>query len=73
MTSGGTRTAPPDRKTRPHPDARTMLAEMLDPASFRTWDTAPVDVPATDDYARTLDKARVRSGVDEAVLTGEGT
>ncbi len=73
MTSGDTEIAPADSRPRPHPDARTMFAEMLDPGSFRTWDVTPVDVTANDDYARTLDKARARSGTDEAVLTGEGT
>ena len=73
MTSGDTATAPVDPTACPHPDARTMLADMLDPGSFRSWDIPPVHVAADAEYAGALAKARERSGTDEAVLTGEGT
>jgi acetyl-CoA carboxylase beta subunit/acetyl-CoA carboxylase alpha subunit len=72
MTSGKTETVPADGTARPHADARTMLADVLDSGSFTSWDTRPVDVPADADYTSVLQKARERSGVDEAVLTGEG-
>ncbi|MEZ0356743.1 carboxyl transferase domain-containing protein [Mycobacterium sp. SA01] len=45
----------------------------LDPGSFRSWDSAPLDVGADDAYAAELEQARTKSGFDEAVLTGEGT
>ncbi|AKK29292.1 carboxyl transferase domain-containing protein [Mycobacterium sp. EPa45] len=45
----------------------------LDPGSFRSWDTAPLDVGADDAYAHELEQAREKTGFDEAVLTGEGT
>ncbi|WP_431238842.1 carboxyl transferase domain-containing protein [Mycolicibacterium aichiense] len=45
----------------------------LDPGSFRSWDSAPLDVGADDAYAGELERARAKTGFDEAVLTGEGT
>ncbi|PND55824.1 acetyl-CoA carboxyl transferase [Mycobacterium sp. ENV421] len=45
----------------------------LDPGSFRSWDSAPLDVGADDAYAAELEQARTKSGFDEAVLTGQGT
>lgn len=68
MTMGGTATRASTR-----PDARTLLAEILDPGSFRSWDAEPVAIATDTAYARELAAARRRAGVDEAVLTGEGT
>jgi len=45
----------------------------LDPGSFRSWDHAPLLVDADEAYARELAQARAATGLDEAVLTGEGT
>jgi acetyl-CoA carboxylase carboxyl transferase subunit beta len=45
----------------------------LDAGSFRSWDSAPLDVGADDAYTRELEQARAKTGFDEAVLTGEGT
>ncbi|QEN15963.1 carboxyl transferase domain-containing protein [Mycolicibacterium sp. ELW1] len=45
----------------------------LDPGSFRSWDSAPLDVGADAAYAGELEQARAKTGFDEAVLTGEGT
>lgn len=53
--------------------AQQLLDLTLDDGSFASWDTAPVPVPADDGYAADLERARARSGLDEAVLTGEGT
>lgn len=55
--------------------ARELLELALDPGSFLSWDAAPVtpqiaSTPAG--YAEELAAAARRSGVDEAVLTGEG-
>src|SRR5699024_2565198 len=47
----------------------------LDEGSFRSWDTAPIR-PAggiSETYAAELAAAADKSGVDEAVITGEGT
>ncbi|WP_449064342.1 carboxyl transferase domain-containing protein [Planomonospora algeriensis] len=58
----------PDR-----PDARTLIGAVLDPGTWRSWDSPPAD-PAEpgSDYAAELAAARARSGYDESVVTGEG-
>ncbi|MGW9415702.1 carboxyl transferase domain-containing protein [Arthrobacter cupressi] len=50
-----------------------LLSQLLDAGSFRSWDQ-PVPAPAnaTPAYLGDLDRARERSGADEAVLSGEG-
>ncbi|MGU3432193.1 carboxyl transferase domain-containing protein [Actinomycetes bacterium M1A6_2h] len=53
--------------------AATVRTAILDPSSYRTWDVEPVDVAPNASYRAELARARERSGVDEAVLTGEGT
>ncbi len=49
---------------------------VLDEGSFTSWDADPLAVgvsePVTDAYARELADARAATGMDEAVLTGEG-
>jgi acetyl-CoA carboxylase carboxyl transferase subunit beta len=52
--------------------AREVLAALLEPGSFRSWDTPPADVGAGPSYAAELVRARARTGVDESVITGEG-
>ena len=46
---------------------------VLDEGSFLSWDSAPLDVHPDDVYRGELAKAREATGLDEAVLTGEGT
>ncbi len=47
---------------------------VLDPGSFRPWDTAPVrPTPPDEDYAASLARAADRAGTDESVLTGAAT
>ena len=55
--------------------AQALLDLALDPGSFVSWDEPVVDPPSTADpkYRRELEQARQRTGLDEAVLTGEGT
>ncbi|KQU06808.1 acetyl-CoA carboxyl transferase [Rhodococcus sp. Leaf7] len=53
--------------------AQQFLDAVLDPESFLSWDRAPLVVAADERYLADLKRARTRSGVDEAVLTGEGT
>lgn len=53
--------------------ALDLVDLVLDKGSFKRWDTAPLDIGATDKYAEELAAARARSGLDEAVITGEGT
>ena len=53
--------------------ATVLRDAVLDAGSFVSWDTAPIDVAADDDYARDLAQARASTGLDESVITGEGT
>ena len=52
--------------------ARDLLAALLDPGTYRSWDTAPVDVRPGPGYATELARARAATGLDESVCTGEG-
>ncbi|MFF5211546.1 carboxyl transferase domain-containing protein [Streptosporangium sp. NPDC000396] len=55
------------------PDARTLVATVLDPGTWRSWDETPADPAAPgSDYAEELAKARARTGYDESVISGEG-
>jgi acetyl-CoA carboxylase carboxyl transferase subunit beta len=55
------------------PDARTLIETVLDRGSWKSWDAPPAD-PAEpgSSYAEELAAARVKSGYDEAVVSGEG-
>jgi acetyl-CoA carboxylase carboxyl transferase subunit beta len=53
--------------------AQQFLDAVLDPGTFLSWDRAPLVVAADEQYLADLERARTRSGVDEAVLTGAGT
>ncbi|MBY0289116.1 MAG: acetyl-CoA carboxyl transferase [Mycobacteriaceae bacterium] len=46
---------------------------VLDADSFRSWDTPPLEVGGNDEYRRELADAAAKTGLDESVLTGEGT
>jgi acyl-CoA carboxylase subunit beta len=54
--------------------AAELIDAVIDPGSWRSWDE-PVVVPAGIDpgYAADLARARERTGLDEAVLTGAGS
>ncbi len=52
---------------------RELREAVLDPGSFVSWDTAPPAVPMDRGYAGELAAARAATGLDESVLTGEGT
>lgn len=52
--------------------ARELIDSVIDRGTYVSWDTEPDHGDIPDDYAATLARARERSGVDEAVLTGEG-
>ncbi|WP_193044173.1 acetyl-coenzyme A carboxylase carboxyl transferase subunits beta/alpha [Mycolicibacterium baixiangningiae] len=45
---------------------------VLDEGSFLSWDDAPLAVATTDSYRADLAAASEKTGLDEAVLTGEG-
>ncbi|XAS67670.1 carboxyl transferase domain-containing protein [Micrococcaceae bacterium Sec5.7] len=54
--------------------ARQLLAQVLDPGSFTSWDKPVLDEAGIgDEYAEKLNRARQRTGLDEAVITGRGT
>jgi acyl-CoA carboxylase subunit beta len=55
--------------------ARALLDLALDPGSYLSWDEPVVDPASAADprYRRELEEARRRTGLDEAVLSGEGT
>ncbi|MGZ8713260.1 MAG: carboxyl transferase domain-containing protein [Mycobacterium sp.] len=46
---------------------------VLDTGSFRSWDSTPPVVERSEAYQRELDAAAAKTGLDESVLTGEGT
>lgn len=53
--------------------ALELTALVLDDGSFVSWDTEVVQVDADDQYAQELEQARQRTGLDEAVVSGEGS
>ena len=53
--------------------AAEFLDRLVDPGSFRSWDTAPDRTGVTGVYHDQLNRAEQRSGADEAVLTGRAT
>jgi acetyl-CoA carboxylase carboxyl transferase beta subunit len=46
---------------------------VLDPGSFVSWDSPPIAVSTSPEYADELRAAREKTGLDESVVTGEGT
>jgi len=53
-------------------NAPDLLAVLLAPGTYRSWDTDPVDVRPDPAYAADLAQARRKTGLDESVITGEG-
>jgi acetyl-CoA carboxylase carboxyl transferase beta subunit len=54
--------------------ARQLADLVLDPGTWASWDERPVEPPDADErYQAQLAAARERTGVDESVVTGEGT
>ncbi|WP_034651919.1 carboxyl transferase domain-containing protein [Corynebacterium vitaeruminis] len=52
--------------------AHDLIDQVLDPGTFISWDTPPHYGDISQDYKDALARAREKSGVDEAVITGEG-
>lgn len=52
--------------------AAQLRDAVLDAGSWHRWDSAPLPLPVSDEYARELADARAASGLDESVVTGEG-
>jgi acyl-CoA carboxylase subunit beta len=57
---------------RQSPGALELIEAVLDPGSWTRWDQPLTGEPAEPAYAASLAKARARTGLDEAVVTGEG-
>jgi acetyl-CoA carboxylase carboxyl transferase beta subunit len=58
----------------PRPGARELIERTLDPDSWQSWDAPAIDIgPIDDRYAAELTAARERTGLDESLVTGEGT
>lgn len=55
-----------------HTSAHDLIGFVLDPGTFRSWDRPPQYGEISDAYRETIARAREKSGVDEAVITGEG-
>ncbi|WP_395310049.1 carboxyl transferase domain-containing protein [Mycobacterium sp. AMU20-3851] len=53
--------------------ALALRDAVLDEGSFRSWDSAPLQVAESESYRSELAAAAEKSGLDESVLTGEGT
>ena len=74
-----TGTEPPtgsEPPTVPHrrPGARELIERTLDPGSWQSWDEPAIDIgPINPGYAADLRAARERTGLDESLITGEGT
>ncbi|MER7582911.1 carboxyl transferase domain-containing protein [Kitasatospora sp. NPDC097691] len=63
----------PARQTAPTAStAHQLIGLLVDPGSFHSWDEPTPGPPADPDYRASLDRARERTGLDEAVLTGRG-
>jgi acetyl-CoA carboxylase carboxyl transferase subunit beta len=50
--------------------AREMIGGLVDEGSWASWDLALPDVGASAEYANELACARMKTGIDESVLTG---
>lgn len=53
--------------------AHELIGAVIDPGSWVSWDEPIVDLPADEAYAAAVLRARERTGVDESVVTGEGS
>ncbi|MEV4185244.1 carboxyl transferase domain-containing protein [Streptosporangium canum] len=51
----------------------SLIEAVVDPGSWRSWDEPVSSVPADPAYRADLARARERTNLDEAVVTGEGT
>lgn len=51
--------------------ARTLIDMTVDPGTWRSWDVAPEHGVMDSSYEQALARAQVRTGTDEAVVTGQ--
>ncbi|MGB0972463.1 MAG: carboxyl transferase domain-containing protein, partial [Mycobacterium sp.] len=52
--------------------ALALRDALLDDGSFLSWDRPPLDVASSEAYRRELADATAATGLDEAVVTGQG-
>jgi acetyl-CoA carboxylase carboxyl transferase beta subunit len=50
--------------------AHDIVATLSDPGSWESWDHTPIETAADPRYADDLARARAKTGLDEAVITG---
>ncbi|XHM90600.1 carboxyl transferase domain-containing protein [Peterkaempfera sp. SMS 1(5)a] len=50
-----------------------FLDALVDPGSWRSWDEPVTELPQDPEYRAAVLRARERTGLDESVVTGEGT
>jgi len=53
--------------------ARELIDLVLDDGSWRSWDAPPDRTGISEEYAASLERAAEKSGVDESLISGEGT
>ena len=53
--------------------ALQLRDSVLDQGSYRSWDAPPLEVDAGEAYRQELAAAKTATGLDESVVTGEGT
>jgi acyl-CoA carboxylase subunit beta len=53
--------------------AHDVVATVADPGSWESWDHDPIEVATDRMYADDLARARAKTGLDEAVITGAAT
>jgi acetyl-CoA carboxylase carboxyl transferase beta subunit len=67
-------TSPEPARRTERPGARELIERTLDPGSWQSWDAPAIDLgPIDDAYAADLAAARERTGLDESLITGQGT
>jgi len=52
--------------------AREIIDHFLDADTFVSWDVAPIQLLMSPEYTAALAQARERTGLDEAIISGEG-
>ncbi|MDJ0343123.1 carboxyl transferase domain-containing protein [Streptomyces sp. H10-C2] len=54
------------------PAALQLIEAAVDAGSWRRWDEPVTGLPVAEDYRADVEKAQLRTGLDESVVTGEG-
>ncbi|MCZ4118154.1 carboxyl transferase domain-containing protein [Streptomyces sp. H39-S7] len=59
-------------ETSRRPAALQLIEAAVDAGSWRRWDEPVTVLPEAEEYRADVEKARLRTGLDESVVTGEG-